>query len=71
MGDEPKTPAGPSAQRIVGALIFALGVLFLAETFWFPGIKMTAAQMFQTPLPYLGLPIILFGLVVIRMAPRQ
>jgi hypothetical protein len=71
MSDEPKRPAGPSAQRIVGALIFALGVLFLAEPFWFPGIKMTAAQMFQTPLPYIGLPIILLGLVVIRMATRQ
>jgi hypothetical protein len=70
MSDERKKSAEVSGQRIFGALIVALGVLFLAEPFWFPGIKMTAAQMFQTPLPYIGLPIILLGLLVIRTSRR-
>jgi hypothetical protein len=71
MSDEHKPPARPSVERIIGALIVALGVLFLAEPFWFPGIKMTATQMFQTPLPYIGLPIILFGVAMIRWGPRR
>jgi hypothetical protein len=70
MSDARNKPARTSIQRIVGALIVAIGALFLAEPFWFPGIKMTAAEMFYTPLPYIGLPVILFGLLLIRESRR-